>query len=151
MRSLIKWSPISEFHDVTNQLSNLMNFGQRPYLNDESQVNEELDWTPAVNVTENELRYKIDLEVPGVKKEDIQVGVENGKITITGERKSEKEVKNEKIHRTEFSVGKFSRSFKVPQDAESSAIAAKFENGILGVSLPKVESSKPRKVQIEVS
>ena len=61
MRSLIKWSPISEFHDVTNQLSNLMNFGQRPYLNDDGQVNEELDWTPAVNVTENDLRYKIQL------------------------------------------------------------------------------------------
>ena len=124
MRSLIKWSPISDFHDVTNQLSNLMNLGNRSYY--------------------------IDLEVPGVEKEDIQINYENGVITVNGERKRFREHQKDKIHKAEFVAGKFSRNFKVPREVESNAINALFENGILEVSVPKAESSKPKKVKIEV-
>ena len=73
MRSLIKWSPISDFHDVTNQLSNLMNLGNRSYYNHEDEVNDDAHWIPAVNISEDDSSYYIDLEVPGVEKEDIQI------------------------------------------------------------------------------
>lgn len=150
MRSLIKWNPISDFHEVTNQLSHLMNFGQRPYYNDEGGVNGLAEWIPAVNVTEDDSGYHIDLEVPGVRKDDIQINLDNGIITVSGERKLNKRLKNDKIHKTEFGVGKFSRNFKIPQNTEFSKINASFENGILSVSLPKAESSKPKNIKIEV-
>ena len=150
MRSLIKWSPISDFHDVTNQLSNLMNLGHRPYYNHEDEVNEDTLWIPAVNISEDDSAYYIDLEVPGVEKEGIQINYENGVITVNGERKRVREPQIDKIHKEEFVVGKFSRTFKVPRDVESNAINALFENGILEVSVPKAESSKPKKVKIEV-
>ena len=150
MRSLIKWSPISDFHDVTNQLSNLMNLGHRSYYNHEDEVNDDAHWIPAVNISEDDSAYYIDLEVPGVEKEDIQINYENGVITVNGERKRFREHQKDKIHKAEFVAGKFSRNFKVPREVESNAINALFENGILEVSVPKAESSKPKKVKIEV-
>ena len=101
-------------------------------------------------MTEDDSAYHIDLEVPGVTKDDIQINLDNGIITVSGERKLNKRLKNEKIHKTEFVVGKFSRNFKIPQNTEFSKINASFENGILSVSLPKAESSKPKNIKIEV-
>ena len=108
MRSLIKWNPISDFHDVTNQLSHLMNFfGQRPYYNDEGGVNDLTEWIPAVNVTEDDSAYHIDLEVPGVTRDDIQINLDNGIITVSGERKLNKRLKMKKSTRRSLLLESF--------------------------------------------
>ena len=150
MTNLIKWNPLREFHDVTTQLSDLMNTGSRSLYGGEGQGILEADWVPAVDITEDETGYRIDAEVPGIQREDIKVVVENGKLTLQGNRKFETEENSGKVHRVERSHGSFTRNFRVPEDADGSSVSAEFKNGILSVLLPKSEESKPKQIEVEV-
>ena len=107
-------------------------------------------WSPAVDIfeTENELVLKADL--PEVDQKDIDVRVENQTLTISGERKFEKEESNKGFHRIERSYGNFVRSFAVPNTFDTEKIGAEFHNGVLTVTLPKKEAAKPRQVKVEV-
>jgi HSP20 family protein len=107
-------------------------------------------WTPAVDIyeTENELVLKAD--APEVDPKDIDVRVENQTLTLSGERKFEKESNSKGFHRIERSYGKFVRSFAVPNTFDTEKISADFKNGVLTVSLPKKEAAKPRQVRVEV-
>jgi HSP20 family protein len=107
-------------------------------------------WSPSVDIyeTENELVLKADL--PDVKLEDIQVGVENQTLTLKGERKFEEDETIRGHHRLERNYGAFVRSFTVPATVDSEKVAAEYKNGVLTVKLPKKEAAKPRQVKIEV-
>jgi HSP20 family protein len=107
-------------------------------------------WAPAVDIyeTENELVLKADL--PDVDLKDIDVRVENQTLTISGERKFEKNDSTKGYHRIERSYGTFVRSFSVPNTFDTETIAADFKNGVLSVTLPKKEAAKPRQVKVEV-
>ena len=107
-------------------------------------------WTPAVDIveTDNELVLKADL--PEVKLEDIEVRLENGTLTLKGERKFEKEEKTKGYHRIERSYGAFLRSFTVPDSFDSDKIGAEYKNGVLTVTLPKKEAAKPRQVKVQI-
>ncbi|MGD0498081.1 MAG: Hsp20/alpha crystallin family protein [Bryobacteraceae bacterium] len=107
-------------------------------------------WTPSVDIyeTENELVLKADL--PDVDLKDIDVRVENQTLTISGERKFEKQDAGKGYHRIERSYGSFTRSFAVPNAFDTEKIGAEFKNGVLSVTLPKTEAAKPRQVKIEV-
>ena len=107
-------------------------------------------WSPAVDIyeTENDLVLKADL--PEVNQNDIDVRVENQTLTISGERKFEKEESQKGFHRIERSYGNFVRSFAVPNTFDTEKIGAAFHNGVLTVTLPKKEAAKPRQVKIEV-
>ena len=94
---------------------------------------------PAVNVTESKNAFKLEVGAPGFKKNDFKIEVNNGYLTISGENKSEKEDKEDKITRREFSYNKFTRSFTLPENVKSDDISAKYEDGILWVTLPKSE------------
>lgn len=106
------------------------------------------DWMPAVDIQETPAEYLIKVELPEIKKDDVKVTVEDGLLTIRGERKQEKEEKGKKFHRIERSYGTFLRTFSVPMDAEENKVAADFQEGILRVHLPKTE--KPRSKALEV-
>jgi HSP20 family protein len=105
-------------------------------------------WSPAVDVKETQDALQFHVELPGLKKEDVEITIENNILTIAGERKFEKETKDENYHRLERSYGAFSRSFTLPTGVRSEQVEAKFENGVLAVTLPKQEESKPRKISI---
>ena len=107
-------------------------------------------WAPAVDIyeTENELVLKADL--PDVDLKDIDVRVENQTLTISGERKFEKNDSTKGYHRIERSYGTFVRSFSVPNTFDTETVAADFKNGVLSVTLPKKEAAKPRQVKVEV-
>jgi HSP20 family protein len=105
-------------------------------------------WSPAVDVKETQDALQFHVELPGLKKEDVEITIENNVLTIAGERKFEKETKDENYHRLERSYGAFSRSFTLPTGVRSEQVEAKFENGVLAVTLPKQEESKPRKISI---
>ncbi len=107
-------------------------------------------WSPAVDIfeTENELVFKADL--PEVELGDIDVRVENQTLSISGQRKFEKEEAGKGYHRIERSYGNFSRSFAVPNTFDTEKIAAEYQNGVLNVRLPKKEAAKPRQVKVEV-
>ena len=109
------------------------------------------DWTPVVDIQETDVEYLVKVELPEVKKEDVKVTVENGVLTLQGERKQEKEEKGKKFHRIERSYGSFLRTFTVPLDTDETKVAADFKDGILKVHLPKTEKPRPKAIEVRVS
>jgi HSP20 family protein len=103
-----------------------------------------------VDITEDEKEYLIKAELPEVKKEDVKVTVENGVLTMTGERKFEKEQKDKKYHRIERSYGSFMRSFSLPEAAAGDKVSAEFKDGVLKVHLPKSPEAKPKSIDVKV-
>ena len=106
---------------------------------------------PAVNVKENEKNYEIEVAAPGMKKEDFNIAVDNGILTISAESKDEKEQKEDNYTRREFSYSSFSRSFSLPQNVDEDNIKAKYENGVLYLTISKIEEEKPHKKTIPLS
>jgi HSP20 family protein len=109
------------------------------------------DWTPSCDVSETPEEYRIEAELPGVKKEDLDVNVENGVLTLRGERREKKEEKAKKYHRVESSYGSFMRSFTLPDDANGEKVDADYKDGLLTVRIPRTapKESKARKVEIK--
>lgn len=110
-------------------------------------------WAPAVDVRETNDELHVTAELPGLRSEDVSVTVENGVLTISGEKKQEVQEGKEdgNYYLFERHYGRFERSFTLPRTVNADQVKARFENGILTVSLPKAEEAKPRKVQIEVN
>jgi HSP20 family protein len=108
--------------------------------------------TPPANISETEKEYKVELSVPGLKREDIHIDVEDGAITISSEKEEESNEEKKNFSRREFSYSSFSRTFQLPEDIDENNINAKYENGMLCVTVPKKETSvsKPKK-QIKIS
>ncbi len=105
-------------------------------------------WIPSVDIFEDQDKLVLEADLPGMKREDFDISVENNVITLKGERKFEKKVEGENYHRVERSYGTFTRSFTLPQSVTADGAVAEFENGILHVSLPKREETKARKIEV---
>jgi len=137
--------------DFQNRLSNP--FG-RPMRRSNGHGREDItlaDWTPVADITEDEKEYLIKAELPEMKKEEVKVTVENAVLTISGERKFEKEEKKKKYHRVERGYGTFVRSFTLPEDADANKVKAEFKNGLLTVHLPKSEKAKPKEIEVNIA
>ena len=148
--NLIKWDPFRELEDVSSRLNRI--FGRMPSRTaSDNEMLAVADWMPSVDISETESAYLIKGEIPGVKKEDVKVTIQEGLLTIRGERKRQKEEKNKKFHRVECSYGSFVRSFRVPDDADDAAVKAEFKDGMLNVTLPKSEKPKPKAIEVSVS
>ena len=104
---------------------------------------------PAIEVAENDVHYAITVELPGSKKEDVQVELHDGLLTIRGEKKSEREEKKEQRRYVERSYGSFSRSFGLPADADAAHLEASFKDGVLSITLPKSEQAKPKTIAVK--
>jgi HSP20 family protein len=109
------------------------------------------DWTPSVDISETEGEYQIKAEIPDVKKEDVRVTLEDGVLTIQGERKHEKEEKGMKFHRIERSYGSFVRTFSLPDVIDEDNVKAEFKDGVLSLHLPKSEKAKPKAIDVKVA
>ncbi len=109
------------------------------------------DWAPAVDIQETDKEYTVKAELPEVKKEDVKVTVEDGVLAISGERKTEKEEKGKKFHRTERFFGSFYRSFTVPTEVDDTKIDAEFKDGMLIVHMPKSEKAAPKAIAVKVA
>ena len=148
--NLVKWDPFRELEDVSKRLNRI--FGQPPARTEAG--NEMLalaDWAPSVDISETEAVYLIKGEIPGVKKDDVKITIQDGMLTIQGERKQEKEEKGKKFHRVECSYGSFMRSFRVPDDADEGKVKAEFKDGMLNITLPKSAKVKPKATNVSVS
>lgn len=106
-------------------------------------------WEPPVDISESDTAYLVKAEIPGVKKEDVRVTIEDGMLTLQGERKMEKQ--SNKFHRVERCYGSFMRSFLVPDDADGGNVNAEFKDGMLNITLAKTEKAKPRQIKVSVS
>jgi HSP20 family protein len=142
--SLIRWEPFREMDDFFRQYSPL--FGRQARGVGER----EGEWAPAANISETEKEYLIKAELPEVKKEDVKITVENGIITIRGERKQEKEQKDENEIRVESFYGSFSRSFSLPENVDASGVRAESKDGVLKVHIPKKEVTKPKSITVQI-
>ena len=109
------------------------------------------EWQPSVDIIEDEKEYLVKADLPDLKKEDVKVTIEDNVLTITGERKFEKEEKGKKYHRLERAYGNFLRSFTLPPGAEGAKVVAEFKDGVLKVHLPKTEKAKQRSMEVKVS
>ena len=148
--TLIRWEPFGELDEVFARYSPF--FGRLAGIRQgAAEDGEAASWKPASNVSETADAYLIKAELPEVAKEDVKVTVDEDVITISGERRKEAEHQDEKVHRVERFYGHFSRSFRLPEDADISQIGAESRNGVLKVRVPKSPSSKPRKVEVQVN
>jgi HSP20 family protein len=107
-------------------------------------------WTPTLDVSETEGEYLVRADLPAVKKEDVSVTIDNDVLTIAGERKFEKDEKNERVHRRESFRGMFSRSLSLPDNANASAIRAESKDGLLTVHVPKAKAERAKAIEIKV-
>jgi HSP20 family protein len=145
----MKWDPFRELEEVSNRLNRV--FGRPLARLEPNEMMTMADWTPSADISETDTAYLIKAEIPGVNKEDVKVSIENGMLTIQGERKMEKEEKGKRYHRIERSYGSFIRSFRVPDDADESAVKAEFKDGVLNVTLNKSARAKPKAINVSVS
>ena len=116
----------------------------------DSALAKKMGWRPSVDISETKKHYLIKAELPEVDKEDVSVTVENGVLTISGERHYEAEEESETKHRIEQMYGRFSRSFTLPSDANEADISAKSKNGVLRVRIPKMSESRESTVRVSV-
>jgi len=147
--SLIRWDPFADMDTMFNRMLS-GHFARWPRLALGADENRKLEWSPSTDISETDKDYVIRAELPAVKKEDVHVTFEDGMITIKGERKQQKEEKNEKYHRVESFYGAFERTFSLPENVNSDAIRCESKDGILTVHIPKTENLKQKAKQISV-
>jgi HSP20 family protein len=145
--ALIKWEPLREIEDMLDRYSRSMGL---PSMR-ASELTGNGEWCPRVDISENENEFQIHAELPGVEKDNVKVSVENGVLTLEGERHQEREEKGWRYHRVERSYGNFSRSFTLPTSVDASQLKAHFHDGLLEVDLPKmaIEAAKAVHVKVE--
>lgn len=143
--NIIRWEPFREVEDMLRQYSPLFSRATRRFEADDSK------WRPVADISETQTEYLIKAELPEVKKEDVKVTFEQGLLTIAGERRQEKQQKDENELRVESFYGSFSRSFSLPDNVDPRGIRAESKDGVLKVRIPKTTPSKPEQpIAIEV-
>ena len=150
MEGLMRWSPFEPPHGLEGNLNRLERlFGRWP-ARPELEKAAVLGWAPKVDVVESDTEFLVKAELPGVKKEGMKVALENGILSITGERNFEKEETGKKYHRVEREYGRFERWFTVPEGTKTEKITSEFSEGVLTVHLPKSAEAKPKTLEVKV-
>jgi HSP20 family protein len=146
--SLIRWDPFAE----VNTLIRLMPAGAAgfPRLALEGNGARKIEWSPSADISETIKEYVIRVDLPAVKKEDVKVTLDQGVLTIHGERKQQTDDKNEKFHRVESFYGTFERSFSLPDNVNGDTVRCDSKDGILTVHIPKIETPQQKPKQFTV-
>lgn len=148
--AIVRFDPLRELSQMQDRINRI--FGEAYRGGREDDVLNRGDWTPAVDIYENgKHEIVIKAELPGLKREDIDIRVENSTLTLRGERKHESEVKQENYHRVERAYGAFSRSFSLPSTVDAEKVSAAFADGVLTITLPMREEAKPRQIEVKVN
>lgn len=142
--NLIRLDPFREMQEMFRQYSPLLGRGLAPRGGDVT------EWRPAADIVETDNEYLIKVELPEVRKEDVKITVQEGVLTVSGERRHEHEEKNENELRIECVYGTFTRSFVLPENSDTNAIRAEAKDGVLRVHIPKRQSAEPKPVTIQV-
>ena len=143
------WNPFQEFENLLERYSRGGGSRIGKNLNTEMSF---ADWAPSVDIEEDDDKYRIRADLPGVDKKDIEVKLENGVLSIRGEKQVEKETgKDSKHHRRERFYGTFARSFTLPDAVKADAVDASYKDGVLTLQIPKMEQAKPKSIDIKVN
>jgi HSP20 family protein len=146
---VVRWEPFEGLNRIQSRINDLFDetFGRsRAYSTAPTGV-----WFPPVDILESKDSYLIRAELPGMKREDFNLEVHDGSLTLSGERKFEEPANGVEYHRVERVSGKFSRSFYLPQTVKSDEIKATYRDGILEIHVPKADAAKPKQIAINVN
>lgn len=143
--AIVRWKPMRDLVDLRDEMDRMFDsFWGNNVDRDGGML------IPPVDLIENDDNFVVSVELPGLKKEDIKMTMQNNVLTLSGSKKHEFESKEDTVHRVERSYGSFCRSINLPSTVDSSAIKASYDSGVLKVTLPKVEEAKPKEINIEV-
>jgi HSP20 family protein len=144
---VIKWEP---FRDVDDVFDRFFAETMRRWPRVATEGRAAQDWAPAADVSETEAEYLIKADLPEVRKEDVSITVQDGVLTLSGERRQEKRADGEKLHRVERVYGSFARRFALPENADEQGISAESRDGVILIHIPKVKVVQPQPRQIEI-
>src|SRR5213592_3260395 len=151
MNTLITWNQLREMEEATqNRFNRFLGGFPNRIGTGETHSLAVADWSPEVDISQDEQEYLLKADLPEIKKDDLRVTVEDGILCVSGERKSEKEDQKRKFHRVERSYGSFRRSFTLPEDTDSKKVTAEFRDGVLKVHLPTTAIAKTKALQVKV-
>ena len=144
--TIMRWEPLRELGTLQNEMNRLFNtvFDAPPPGNGQTMRR----WMPAMDLVESGDHFVLRADLPGMNEEDVKIEVEEGTLTISGERKAEHEANEEGYYRVERAFGSFSRSLTLPKGVDADAVSASFDRGVLEVRIPKPEERKPRRIEI---
>jgi HSP20 family protein len=141
-----RWDPFREIATLQNRVNGIF----QDYGRGQDELTTTTSFVPAVDVYEDEHKVVLKLEIPGVSQEDVDIRVENNTLTVRGERKFEKEEKEENFHRVERRYGSFARSFSLPNTLDTENVQANYENGVLKIELAKRAEAKPKQIKVNI-
>jgi HSP20 family protein len=148
MTVLTRWEPFREFATLQDRINRVFRDSYSGAAQDESLTTS--TFAPAVDVYEDEHKVALKIEVPGIDEKDIDVQIENNTLTVHGERKIEKEEKEENYRRVERQYGSFTRTFTLPTTVDTEKVSADYDKGVLKISLPKKAEAKPKQIKVNV-
>lgn len=143
--NIIKYDPFRDLRSLQDEMNRLFS-SSFPRLSNQEEMS--AGWSPSVDIYESETQVILEAELPGMKREDFDLSIENNIITLKGERRFEKKDEGDNYHRVERAYGSFTRSFNLPRTISTEDIKAEYKNGILTVTLQKKEEAKARKIEI---
>ena len=144
MSSMIRFSPSTQLRGLQREVDHLF----ENFFNDGFNADTPSMWTPRADVAETDENYTVHVDVPGMNKEDLDINFQDGMLTISGERKSEVKEEKENFVRMERSTGRFYRSFRLPKQIDADRIGATYTDGVLTLTVPKAEETKPRRIEV---
>lgn len=147
--AIVKWDPFRDIVTLRDRMDRLFDDSLARIRGGEEEFGVS-GWAPSVDIYETPENLVIKVEVPGVEKEDITVEVKDDNLCLKGERKFEKDVKEENYHRMERSYGAFKRIFSLPTTVDKEKVTASFKNGVLEITLPKIRKEKPKQIKVDV-
>ena len=142
--AVVRWDPFRDLNMLQDRMNRLFDDAGR-YRDEPSATT---TWSPAVDIFETEGEIVVKAELPGMERKDITLNLEKNVLTLKGERRFEKETKDENYHRIERSYGGFSRAFSIPATVDEEKIRADYKDGVLKIALPKKEQAKPKQIRI---
>jgi HSP20 family protein len=148
--TLTKWDPFKDLITLQDRMNRLFDESVRNVRPGDEALSSAI-WSPAVDIYETEDEVVVKAELPEVNQKDIDIQIENNTLILRGERKFNKETKKENFHRIERAYGAFSRSFTLPSSIDQERISADYKDGILKISMPKREETKPKQIKVAVS
>jgi HSP20 family protein len=151
MNALTRWNQLRQLEALQHGLGSLFSRSPAQWPESQEEPMAAAEWAPLVDISEDDKEYLIKAELPEVKREDVKVTAEERTLTITGERKFEKEEEGKKYHRVERSYGSFVRHFSLPEDASPEKVSAEFKDGLLTVHLGKTEKATPQQIEVKVA
>jgi len=151
MNTLITWNQLKEMEEATqNRFNRFLGGFPNRIGNGETPSLTVADWSPEVDISQDDSGYLLKADLPEMKKDDVRVTVEDDILSVSGERKSLKEDQKRKFHRMERSFGNFRRSFTLPEDADSTKVTAEFRDGVLKIHLPTTTKTRSKALEVKV-